>query len=283
MGTAHVSERSAEEVRETIREEDPDVVAVELDSARYERLMESERDGVYGADMRAAVEQAEEQDVPVALIDREITTTLKRLWTEMTVFERLKMAGAMVAGFFGVGAATVEELEEAIEEDSVEEHVDDLRQFSPGGARTLIDERDAFMARRLMELSEEGDVVAVVGAGHRSGIESYLESPEKIPEIPETARAGTTDADVFDADDEMLVVLDLPGCEEDDVNVVYEDGRLEVSAARDTALEPGFHRVSSGGSHGFEASVDVPGEVDAERASASLDDGVLEVRLPKQQ
>ena len=38
IGTAHVSERSVEEVREAIRRHRPDIVAVELDPARYKVL-----------------------------------------------------------------------------------------------------------------------------------------------------------------------------------------------------------------------------------------------------
>ena len=38
VGTAHVSERSVDEVEETIERERPDVVAVELDEGRYRQL-----------------------------------------------------------------------------------------------------------------------------------------------------------------------------------------------------------------------------------------------------
>ena len=60
--------------------------------------------------------------------------------------------------------------------------MEEFRRFSPGGAEALIDERDAFIAHRLVALREAGyDVVAVVGAGHREGIERYLENPETLP------------------------------------------------------------------------------------------------------
>lgn len=281
VGTAHVSERSAEEVQCAIEEHDPDVVAVELDSARYESLRERDEDVGYGADMSAAIEEAEARDVPVALIDRDITVTLKRLWSEMTLVERLKMAGALVAGAFGLGTASVDELEEAIEEGSVDEHVEDLRDFSPGSARTLIDERDAYMASRLLDLAEEGDVVAVVGAGHEAGIESHLDSPEEIPEVPAYPGSVEADADVLEKEDEVLVVVDLPGCREDDVEVLFEDGVVEVEATRERGLKPGFRRVGRTDGGRLEASVEVSGEVDADEATASYDDGVLEVRLPR--
>jgi pheromone shutdown protein TraB len=62
--------------------------------------------------------------------------------------------------------------------------MEEFRQFSPGGAEALIDERDAFIAHKLVALREAGhDVVAVVGAGHQAGIENYLEHPDALPEF----------------------------------------------------------------------------------------------------
>ena len=50
VGTAHVSEESVTEVEETIDRERPDVVAVELDRTRYERLKGEEPDDIDGKD-----------------------------------------------------------------------------------------------------------------------------------------------------------------------------------------------------------------------------------------
>jgi pheromone shutdown protein TraB len=62
--------------------------------------------------------------------------------------------------------------------------MDEFREFSPGGAEALIDERDAYIATNLYELAAAGNhVVAVVGAGHREGIERYLANPEQLPEM----------------------------------------------------------------------------------------------------
>ena len=60
--------------------------------------------------------------------------------------------------------------------------MEEFRRFSPGGAEALIDERDAYIAHQLVALRDEGrDVVAVVGAGHREGIQRYLETPSLLP------------------------------------------------------------------------------------------------------
>ncbi len=74
------------------------------------------------------------------------------------------------------------DLEELTDADVVTAMIEEFRRFSPGGAEALIDERDAFIAYRLIALRDAGhDVVAVVGAGHRAGIENYLAHPDQLP------------------------------------------------------------------------------------------------------
>ena len=351
VGTAHVSERSVDEVEETIERERPDVVAVELDEGRYRQLNGETPDDLDagdllrgntvfqflaywmlsyvqtqlgerfdiepGADMKAAVDVAESLGIDVALVDRDIQTTIQRFWARMTVTEKLRLvgglafgvsdprvagvigglivgvlagpaiglfggavgitdavltsvaAGVLVAlvvgiavdqvsalalspdqrlyagvgtglaagvaagvtgvangvvsaylggfpvaaiGGFGIGiglgllvgavlaiavgafaggevdaeaeAGGIAELNEAdlTDTDVVTMMMEEFRQFSPGGAEALIDERDAFIGHRLVALRDAGyDVVAVVGAGHRAGIEGYLADPATLP------------------------------------------------------------------------------------------------------
>jgi len=83
----------------------------------------------------------------------------------------------------GIDAFDPDELTDA---DVVTAMMEEFRRFSPGGADALIDERDAYIAHRLVGLREAGlRVVAVVGAGHREGIERYLDAPGTLPPIEE--------------------------------------------------------------------------------------------------
>jgi pheromone shutdown protein TraB len=110
------------------------------------------------------------------------------------------LGGVVVGGILGQVAAVfgaaepedVEEfdMEELTDTDVVTAMMEEFRQFSPGGAAALIDERDAFIAHKLVALRQSGaDVVAVVGAGHREGIERYLDNPEALP--PMASLTGT--------------------------------------------------------------------------------------------
>ncbi len=223
VGTAHVSGKSVAEVEEVIEREKPEIVAVELDRARYRALKGEEEDkeinikellsgnrfyyfllhwllayiqkkigadtGVKpGAEMLVAIEKAQKTGARVALIDRDIQLTLMRFWNKMSFFEKLKLFASLVAATFGFGAKEID-MDKVTNEDVVAQLISELRKLAPNAASVLIDERDAFMAKNLLELSKEGSVVAVVGAGHREGIQRYLDAPESIPEIRELTAA----------------------------------------------------------------------------------------------
>jgi len=95
------------------------------------------------------------------------------------------LVGAVVArAAAGGGAVEGEALTEddLTDADVVTALIEEFREFSPGGAAALIDERDAYIAHNLAWLREQGyDVVAVVGAGHREGVERYLADPTRLP------------------------------------------------------------------------------------------------------
>jgi pheromone shutdown protein TraB len=102
------------------------------------------------------------------------------------------LAGQFAAVFGGAEPEDVEEFDmsELTDTDVVTAMMEEFRQFSPGGAAALIDERDAFIAHKLVALRQSGaDVVAVVGAGHREGIERYLDDPADLP--PMASLTGT--------------------------------------------------------------------------------------------
>jgi pheromone shutdown protein TraB len=297
VGTAHVSQQSVEEVESTIEASRPDIVAVELDEGRYRQMQGETPDDLEasdllrgntvfqflaywmlsyiqarlgdrfdvepGADMKAAIDTAEELGLGLALVDRDIQTTVQRFWARLTAREKLTLLGSLLAevgppltvGFaigamFGGAVAVVAgaftgtlllpagalggaipaalvnildtllvvlaasvviglplsfalaslrgggedieafDIDQMTDTDVVSAMMEEFRQFSPGGAEALIDERDAFIAHRLVELREAGyHVVAIVGAGHREGIERYLDHPEELP--PMESLVGT--------------------------------------------------------------------------------------------
>ena len=61
---------------------------------------------------------------------------------------------------------------------------------APSVYETLVHERDAYLAGRLMQIPQDR-VIAVVGAGHRPGIERYLDNPETLPPLHELEQIET--------------------------------------------------------------------------------------------
>ena len=201
--------------------------------AYVQRKMGAELGIEPGADMMAAIKKAEERGCEIALIDRPIQVTMQRFWSAMKFTEKIKMIFSIIfavgsmkgikdAGEEGIGIGIEKgegknyiELDRITDDDVVTQLMEELREFSPGAATALLDERDAYIAGNLRELelhaiSKEGTragadakeeeegrkIVAVVGAGHVAGIKNLLEHPESIPprdelcSIPKKRRFG---------------------------------------------------------------------------------------------
>lgn len=217
VGTAHVSQKSVEDVRSAIEEFQPDIIGIELDRGRLISLTEETPDppiteilkggnfgqllvqwvlafiqqrigaetGVKpGAEMLAAIEEAEAHQKPIALIDRDIAITLSRFWGKMRIWEKIKLIGALLYSFVGIEGQEFD-VDELTNQDVVSAAMEEFRRFSPRGAQALIDERDAYLAHQILMLNARYErVLAVVGAGHIQGVQRYLDAPETLPPLP---------------------------------------------------------------------------------------------------
>lgn len=90
--------------------------------------------------------------------------------------------------------------------------------------------------------------------------------------------------DIFENAEEYRVVADLPGVRQQDVDIGLEQGELTVFAKREVLREgegEGEALALSRREGDFRRVFRIPQGVDATRVEASLDNGVLQVRLPK--
>ncbi len=222
IGTAHVSEESVKEVKDAIYEQQPDIVAIELDRGRYNRIrnemagieedshipvtqiIKENKIGVFlastllgyfqskigedvdvkpGSEMIGAIEAAEDLKIPIALIDRDINVTLQRALNKMTFKEKASFLWSTVSGLFKKDELEEElDIEELKNPENLDEIMDMFEEISPGAYEVLVKERDAYLAGNIMNLPQE-NVVAVVGAGHKPGINRYLDNPETLPPL----------------------------------------------------------------------------------------------------
>jgi len=128
-----------------------------------------------------------------------------------------------------------------------------------------------------------------------------LDSPGAPPNLP-----GGRDlaVDVIEDDEAITVVADLPGFDDDDIDVELHDDALSIAATREeeTEISVGDEDVDTADGDSADGStaeadaryhrrerrtrsvsrrVPIPAPVERDGASASYDDGVLTVTLPK--
>ena len=115
---------------------------------------------------------------------------------------------------------------------------------------------------------------------------SDLEVREKQTLQQEGTRPGPVfrpDVDILEAKDAYLIYADLPGVDEQHVQVGLEKGVLSIDADLATAPDPDWRRVHTEYRFGsFHREFQLSDEIDATKVSASMRDGVLELRLPKE-
>ncbi len=235
LGTAHVSQASADKVQELIATEKFDAVAVELCPSRhnaivnpdslakmdlfqvikkgqasmvaaslalgaYQQRMAEQFDIEPGAEMRIAISDAAEAKLPVLLIDREIGTTLKRIYRNVPWWKRFYLFSGLMASLVSKEKVTEEEIERLKEGDMLETTFAQFAEHEKDLFRPLIAERDEYMSARLqaeIESNEYKHILAIVGAGHMNGMHKVLEekqiqNPEKTIEALDLIPAGTS-------------------------------------------------------------------------------------------
>jgi HSP20 family protein len=89
--------------------------------------------------------------------------------------------------------------------------------------------------------------------------------------------------DLIETDEHFVLKADLPGMTQDDVNIEVENNVLTVSGERKTeheAKHEGYYRLERA-TGAFSRSLTLPEGIDPEAVTATFDNGVLEVRIPK--
>ena len=216
LGTAHVSKESVVLVEEKIMSGEFDCVAVELCPARYENLKNrswwknldiyevfkkkkaslllinlalsayqrrlADKVGIEaGKEMIRATELAYENKIRLEVIDRDITTTLHRLVTEVSFWQKIKIFSGLVVGIFVGEEVDYRQIENLKKGDMLHSVIEEFGESLPQIKRVLIDERDEFMTGKLSVLASSENapknILAIVGAGHLVGMEPALKNP----------------------------------------------------------------------------------------------------------
>lgn len=227
VGTAHISQQSADLVKEVIDQEQPDTVCIELDEKRYAALSNPQqwenldlkqiirkkqlstllvnlvlasyqkklggKLGIQpGTELLTAAKAAEEHGIPVELCDRDVRITLRRAWKATSLWKKFYMMATLLASLFDETELDEDKLTELRSKDVLSELMKEIGTALPAAKEALIDERDIFMAEKIKQAAGKR-IVAVVGAGHMEGIERVFSEDnsgrmEKINTIPPVSK-----------------------------------------------------------------------------------------------
>jgi pheromone shutdown-related protein TraB len=223
LGTAHVSKASVDAVHAAIATGEYDAVAVELDPQRMAALLDpdalarldlvkvlregkaalfaanlglaayqrrlAEQLGIEpGAELKAAVQDARDRELPLELIDRDIGLTFKRASTRLGWWGRAKLAGGLVVALVADEEVRHDEIEKLKQGDLLEASFGEFAEGSPELYEAVIAERDRYMAARLRESAAPASkVLAVVGAGHLQGLARHLREDSGDPAMVRAA------------------------------------------------------------------------------------------------
>jgi HSP20 family protein len=90
-------------------------------------------------------------------------------------------------------------------------------------------------------------------------------------------------ADIEETDDAYLIEMELPGVKRDDVDIEINGRELRVSGEVKEKERTGILRRRTRKVGEFTYSVTLPMEIDDDNVSATLDSGLLTIRVPKSQ
>jgi len=224
LGTAHVSAESADDVRALLDSGAFDAVAIELCDARHHSMSNpdamgeqdlfqvfregkagmvaaslalgafqqriADQSGIQpGAEMRAAVEEANRLKLPLMLVDRDVGITLKRIYSNVPWWQRFSLFSGLIGSVLSRQDVSKEDIEKLKEGDMLEATFNEFAAESEALYTPLIRERDRYMALRLAEEAPTGryqHVLVVLGAGHLKGTGEHLEAP--LPAEPKVER-----------------------------------------------------------------------------------------------
>ncbi len=216
IGTSHIAKQSIDEITTAIEEDQPDIVAVELDVQRAAALLEQKKTkislreiskiglrgyvfvkiGQYvqqklgkivgvapGSEMKTALELARKKGIKVAFIDQPIQVTLRNFSNELTWKEKGRFALDMVFGLFFPKkqlqkyALEKFDLRRVPEQKVIANIINEMKKQYPSVYKTLITDRNKYMVKQLVKVLREHPekkILAVVGAGHKEGMEKLL-------------------------------------------------------------------------------------------------------------
>jgi len=214
LGTAHISPESVRDVQVSFLKDKPDLVCVELCDARYKSIVDKNRwqkldivqvikqKKMYllmsnlilssfqkkigettkvkpGEEILTGIALAQKNNIPFALVDRDVQITLRRAWQSTGYFSKVFLISELAASLIVSPETSAEQIEEMKSKDILEGLFENLPARYNKIKQILITERDKYLSQKIKDAVKEypksKTALAIVGAGHLAGIKKYLD------------------------------------------------------------------------------------------------------------
>lgn len=136
---------------------------------------------IIGNEMMTGFSIAQDLDIPVALIDRQINDTVDSLSEHISIYKTIKIVFSSVFGYIYLNTLSKKKTQEITDPDSfdMDEIHDKLASSYPVFNKVIIEERNKHMCNNISKIfdsqEDPSELVSVVGKGHVKGMKRILE------------------------------------------------------------------------------------------------------------
>ena len=172
------------DIYEIFKKKKASLLLINLALSAYQRRLADKVGVEAGKEMIRATELAVENDIRLEVIDRDISTTLHRLVTKVSFWQKIKIFSGLIVGIFIGEEVDRDQIESLKKGDMLHSVIEEFGDSLPQIKKVLIDERDEFMTGNLsmLTMSENApkNILAIVGAGHLVGmVPGFDKLPDK--------------------------------------------------------------------------------------------------------
>ena len=115
-------------------------------------------------------------------------------------------------------------------------------------------------------------------------IQKQEEVPADEMERTRSRRSFVPRADIYETDKEIILLADVPGANENTVDITLEKNVLTINAFIEPTIPSGFDVAYAEYEEGdYQRSFRLSDEIDRDKIDAIVSEGVLRLRLPKSQ
>jgi len=202
IGVGHVFNIS-QKIDYIVTQENPDVIGIELDELRYQALLSPDRHrsrGIsifallsvlqshiaksmgaeLGGEMLAAASMAKKLDIPLAFLDMNVQVIYQKL-KELGAWEKTKLFFSIFLSFI----PTKKKMKITEFQSQESEILELMHKHYPKLSKILIDDRNEYMAKSILDLSTKyNKIIVFVGDAHISGLQALVK-PDRIIRLAE--------------------------------------------------------------------------------------------------